>query len=35
MGGTLTAHSDGPGLGATFTLEIPIGKLPGLVGATP
>jgi signal transduction histidine kinase len=23
MGGTLTAHSDGPGLGATFTLELP------------
>jgi signal transduction histidine kinase len=24
MGGTLTAQSDGPGRGATFTLEIPI-----------
>jgi two-component system NtrC family sensor kinase len=24
MGGTLTAHSDGPGLGATFTLELPL-----------
>ena len=24
MGGTLMAHSDGPGLGATFTLELPI-----------
>ncbi|MDB5873571.1 MAG: integral rane sensor signal transduction histidine kinase, partial [Ramlibacter sp.] len=24
MGGTLTAHSDGPGLGATFTLDLPI-----------
>lgn len=24
MGGTLTAHSDGPGTGATFTLELPI-----------
>jgi two-component system NtrC family sensor kinase len=23
MGGTLIAHSDGPGLGATFTLELP------------
>ena len=24
LGGTLSAHSDGPGLGATFTLEIPL-----------
>ena len=24
MGGTLTVHSDGPGKGATFTLELPI-----------
>ena len=24
MGGTLVAHSDGPGTGATFTLEIPL-----------
>jgi two-component system, NtrC family, sensor kinase len=24
MGGTLTAHSDGPNRGATFTLELPI-----------
>lgn len=24
LGGSLTAHSDGPGLGATFTLELPI-----------
>jgi len=23
MGGTLTVHSDGPGTGATFTLELP------------
>jgi signal transduction histidine kinase len=29
MGGTLTAHSDGPGRGATFTLEFPIGINPG------
>lgn len=25
MGGTLTAHSDGPGHGAVFTLELPVG----------
>jgi len=24
MGGTLTAHSDGPGTGAAFTLELPL-----------
>jgi signal transduction histidine kinase len=24
MGGSLTAHSDGPGKGATFALELPI-----------
>jgi len=24
MGGMLTAHSDGPGQGAVFTLELPI-----------
>jgi signal transduction histidine kinase len=29
MGGTLTAHSDGPGRGATFTLEIPINTQQG------
>jgi signal transduction histidine kinase len=23
LGGRLTVHSDGPGLGATFTLELP------------
>jgi two-component system NtrC family sensor kinase len=23
MGGSLTVHSDGPGQGATFTLELP------------
>ncbi len=26
MGGTLVARSDGPGMGATFTLELPIGE---------
>jgi len=29
MGGTLTAHSDGPGHGATFTLEIPVDATKG------
>jgi hypothetical protein len=24
MGGALNAHSDGPGTGATFTLDLPI-----------
>jgi signal transduction histidine kinase len=24
MGGAITAHSDGPGKGATFTLELPV-----------
>jgi two-component system, NtrC family, sensor kinase len=24
MGGTLSVHSDGPGRGATFTLEVPV-----------
>jgi C4-dicarboxylate-specific signal transduction histidine kinase len=28
MGGTLNAHSDGPGSGATFTLELPIQAAP-------
>ena len=27
MGGTLTAHSDGPGQGACFTLELPLDAL--------
>ena len=26
MGGSLTAHSDGPGTGATFTLELPLAE---------
>ncbi|WP_137820632.1 DAHL domain-containing protein [Pseudomonas sp. 2FG] len=29
MGGTLTAHSDGPGKGAAFTLELPCKALEG------
>jgi PAS domain S-box-containing protein len=29
MGGSLTAHSDGPGHGATFTLEVPIDATKG------
>jgi signal transduction histidine kinase len=29
MGGTLGVASDGPGRGATFTLELPIGPAPG------
>ncbi|HYH94843.1 sensor histidine kinase, partial [Hyalangium sp.] len=28
MGGSLTAHSDGPGRGATFTLELPFNPEP-------
>lgn len=28
MGGTLSVHSDGPGRGATFTLELPLDAVP-------
>jgi signal transduction histidine kinase len=28
LGGTLTAHSDGPGQGATFTLTVPVERVP-------
>jgi two-component system, NtrC family, sensor kinase len=35
MGGTLTAHSDGPGRGATFTLELPIECDRAETGMTP
>jgi PAS domain S-box-containing protein len=35
MGGTLTAHSDGPGRGATFTLELPIECDRAETGTTP
>ena len=30
LGGSLTVHSDGPGCGATFTLELPIQLVPPL-----
>jgi signal transduction histidine kinase len=30
MGGTITAHSDGPGKGATFTLELPVNLAQGI-----
>ena len=29
MGGSLVAHSDGPGCGATFTLSLPVNTPPG------
>lgn len=32
MGGSITVHSDGPGHGARFTLELPIEQLEGLIG---
>jgi hypothetical protein len=28
MGGSLTAHSDGPGHGAEFTLDLPVAEVP-------
>jgi len=34
MGGRLTAHSDGPGQGATFTLELPIESARGSAPAS-
>jgi signal transduction histidine kinase len=33
MGGTLTAHSDGPGRGATFVLEVPVQAVPAMAEA--
>jgi PAS domain S-box-containing protein len=33
IGGSLSAHSDGPGKGATFTLELPMGAKPDSSGA--
>jgi len=30
MGGSLTVHSDGPGQGAAFTLELPLPDAGGL-----
>jgi C4-dicarboxylate-specific signal transduction histidine kinase len=35
LGGTLTVHSEGLGLGATFALEIPVAATPGEKHATP
>ena len=32
MNGSLRVHSDGPGKGATFTLELPIASVPGQAG---
>jgi signal transduction histidine kinase len=34
MGGSLTAHSDGPGRGARFTIELPLGEDVSLAGVT-
>jgi two-component system, LuxR family, sensor kinase FixL len=35
MGGTLTAHSDGPSRGARFRLELPLRPLAGAAGSRP
>jgi signal transduction histidine kinase len=32
LGGALTAHSDGPGQGAVFTLELPLNPKPSFYG---
>jgi signal transduction histidine kinase len=34
MGGSLTAHSDGPGRGSRFTIELPVGEDVSLAGVT-
>jgi PAS domain S-box-containing protein len=34
IGGSLAAHSDGPGKGATFTLELPVADEPAAIEAT-
>ena len=35
LGGSLTAHSDGPGKGATFKLTLPIESAQAITGGTP
>jgi len=35
MNGSLRVHSDGPGKGATFTLELPMASVPGQTGTDP